>query len=524
MNEETQMFNHSINSIDYNDVIAVSKNIPYSLISQEVGGGRDFLQELTEISKYYVEYKKGSAFRPEGTQGDYNPATLRYKQAANLINKEARFLFAERPNIKIEAKGDLGKVTQETKDSLTIMQDIVDTILDANEFELSLLIAAKDCFVGKRVLGMLNFNEKEGVTISFMNSLSFTYETSINNPNKITKVVCFNSVNNKTQLSDKRIFKKKFVLEEVNGKDVCFVEETLFDGAGVVIEEVTPYQETLLDFIPAVVIKNDGLLGENQGQSEIKELSDFESWYNKLNCSDIDCLRKNMNPATYAVDMSPNSTKGLSRAPGSFWDLQTDQNLDRPSPQVGTLEANMNYSSVLDASLQRIKRTMYDSIDMPDISLESLQGVITSGKALKGIYWPLIVRSKEKMKTWGPKIRSLVNMIIKGAQIYPNCITKYSDDVIVPVAYEIHVEANYPLPEDEAEEKESDLSEVAQQTMSKKSYMKKWRNLTDQEADDELIQIQLEKTMLEDSMAGSTAGADIDNIDDPGMEVFGDEE
>ena len=128
------------------------------------------------------------------------------------------------------------------------------------------------------------------------------------------------------------------------------------------------------------------------------------------------------------------------------------------------------------------------------------------------------------MKTWGPKIRSLVNMIIKGAQIYPNCITKYSDDVIVPVAYEIHVEANYPLPEDEAEEKESDLSEVAQQTMSKKSYMKKWRNLTDQEADDELIQIQLEKTMLEDSMAGSTTGEDIDNVDDPGVEVFGNEE
>ena len=38
--------------------------------------------------------------------------------------------------------------------------------------------------------------------------------------------------------------------------------------------------------------------------------------------------------------------------------------------------------------------------------------------------------------------------------------------------------------------------------MSKKSYMRKWRNLTDEEADQELQQIAMERELLEDSFSG----------------------
>ena len=55
-------------------------------------------------------YKKGASFTVEGTNGDYVPAKLNYKMAASLINKEARFLFAEPPDITVEPKGDVGKM------------------------------------------------------------------------------------------------------------------------------------------------------------------------------------------------------------------------------------------------------------------------------------------------------------------------------------------------------------------------------------------------------------------------------
>ena len=43
------------------------------------------------------------------------------------------------------------------------------------------------------------------------------------------------------------------------------------------------------------------------------------------------------------------------------------------------------------------------------------------------------------------------------------------------------------------------MAEVTAQTMSRKAYMKKWRNLDDDEAEEELRQIALERQILEDS-------------------------
>lgn len=485
------------------EILTAFNRIPYALINAEItGGAKDTLDELTEICKYYKVYKKGASFTVEGTNGDYVPAKLNYKMAASLINKEARFLFAEPPDITVEPKGDVGKVTEDAKNALTVMNDLVKTILDANKFEEALIKAAKDCFIGKRVAGLINFNEDDGVTVTFLPSTQFIYDTKVGNPNVLTKFVCFIIVKNSITLSEKRIFKKKFELVD----DVVYLEEILYDGAGKELEVVTEYQETLMPMIPATIFINDGLTGEDTGESEIEILQDDESWYSKLSNADIDAQRKSMNPTKYTIDMESNSTKNLSTAAGALWDLGSDQNLDKPHPAVGMLEPSMSYSSSLDTTLKRVKKSAYNQVDMPDI--EEVQATITSGKALKAIYWPLIVRCKEKMKMWGPQLRQMVNIIIQGAMVYPNCIERYIDDVISPVAYEISVVGNLPIPEDEIEEKNMDLSEVESKTMSRKAYMKKWRGLTDDEVQAELEQIALERQMIEDSSFSPAGGSD----------------
>lgn len=485
------------------EILTAFNRIPYALINAEItGGAKDTLDELTEICKYYKVYKKGASFTVEGTNGDYVPAKLNYKMAASLINKEARFLFAEPPDITVEPKGDVGKVTEDAKKALTVMNDLVKTVLDANKFEEALIKAAKDCFIGKRVAGLINFNEDDGVTVTFLPSTQFIYDTKVGNPNVLTKFVCFIIVKNSITLSEKRIFKKKFELVD----DVVYLEEILYDGAGKELEVVTEYQETLMPMIPATIFINDGLTGEDTGESEIEILQDDESWYSKLSNADIDAQRKSMNPTKYTIDMESNSTKNLSTAAGALWDLGSDQNLDKPHPAVGMLEPSMSYSSSLDTTLKRVKKSAYNQVDMPDI--EEVQATITSGKALKAIYWPLIVRCKEKMKMWGPQLRQMVNIIIQGAMVYPNCIERYIDDVISPVAYEISVVGNLPIPEDEIEEKNMDLSEVESKTMSRKAYMKKWRGLTDDEVQAELEQIALERQMIEDSSFGPAGGSD----------------
>ena len=481
-------------------VLSAFNRIPYGLINDEVSGyTNDVLTVLTEICQYYKIYKDGASFITEGSNGDYIPSNLPYKMAASLINKEARFLFADAPDITITTKGDLGKASDEAKNQITVMSDLVKTVLDANKFEQQLVKAARDCFIGKRVACLVNFNEEDGVTVAFLPSTQFLYEMNVGNT-KLTKFVAFIIIKDSVTLSEKRIFKKKYELEHSpDGTDVVYLEEQLYDGAGRLLDNVTKRQAILLDKIPAVVILNDGLTGDDDGESEIEILKGYESWYSKLSNADIDSERKSMNQIKYTIDMDSNSTEGLSTAPGAFWDLGSDQNLDHPSPSVGTINPDTSYSAALQSSLDRIKSTGYDQVDMPDINLQTMSGAITSGKALKAIYWPLIIRCKEKMKTWGPQLEAVVSIIIDGSIVYPNCIKRYTDDFLVNVAYEVDVEQNIPIPDDEVEEKQVNLAEVTAQVMSRKSYMKKWYQLTDDEVSEELEQIAIERQILEEA-------------------------
>ena len=78
----------------------------------------------------------------------------------------------------------------------------------------------------------------------------------------------------------------------------------------------------------------------------------YESIY-----SDFDAERKSMNPIRYTVDASDNSTRNLSSSPGSFWDIQSNQQGSDPkNAKVGMLEAGMNYANALKITLDRIEK------------------------------------------------------------------------------------------------------------------------------------------------------------------------
>ena len=477
-------------------VFSAFNYIPYSLISEEIDGPvSDVLGEMTEIARFYDIYKNGASFNPEGSNGDYVPSDLKYKMAASLIDKEARFLFSETPTVTVSLKDSIAEMSQDIADNLSKINEMVHAVLDSNNFGQQILRAARDCFIGKRVALMVNFNEVDGVTLTFVPATQFVYQYDYT-MKRLIKFVAYVIVKNSVTLSERRIFRKRYTVE-YDGK--VYVQEDLFDGAGSLIDAVTPHQEILLDRIPATVILNDGLLGDYDGESEIANLKGYEEWYSKLSNADIDAERKGMNQIKYTIDMDPASTKNLSTAPGAYWDLGSDQNLNNAHSSVGTINPSMSYSDPLTTTLDRIKTSGYEQVDMPNITLSSMQGAITSGKALKAVYWPLIIRCKEKMKTWAPHLSEIISLIIDGSLIYPNCMVNYIDNVPSAINYVVDVEQNTPLPEDETEQKSLDISEVAAMVMSKKSYMQKWRDLTDKEADAELLQIAYERQILEDS-------------------------
>ncbi len=478
-----------------NDSLSAYIDVPYFLLDDVIESENKnyFYEDLSFIMKMYRIYKLGNDFIPEGTNGKYIPSLLKYKKAAMIINKEARFCFANTPTFNVNV--DDVKGTEVEKNA--IVQKFLDKVLEKNKFRNKLLKGLKDCFIGKRIAIVLNFNKDSGITITFLNPLEFYYEFS-KDTDELVNFCCFYEKNRAKNLKDKRWFLKKYVKEE----DGVYLSEFVYDGVGVLVETLISNEKIKFDKIPAFVVLNDGLTGEYDGVSELGNLIDYESTYSKLANADIDCERKTMNPIMYTIDASQNSTDNLSTSPGSYWDIQSDEEkATEHTAKVGILEPSMRYSEPLKTTLDRIEGEMYAEVDVPNIASDKLSGIITSGKTIGALYWGLTVRCDEKMLSWEPELSAMAEMIIEGARLYPDCISKYTTENEIPdLEYEILVENNYPLPEDIKEEKEIDMMEVEAKLRSKKSYMKRWRKITDKKAEEELLQIKLEQQMFEESM------------------------
>ena len=483
------------------EVTRALASFPYFVLKNEIKTGYNlYTRELLEIKQNYLDYKKGAEFYTEGSSGDYQPSNIRFKIAKTLIDKEARFMFSQTPDVTIQSVD----TNEEQMKQAEQYQILIDKVLKdkKNNFPRTLLQSAKDCFIGKRVACLVDFSEEDGIQIHFYNSLQFYYETEYGS-DRLTKFISFENVNQTKSTQERLYLVNRY--EEKDG--TIYMSSILYNGTGKEQEVVIPEQKIGLDYIPAVVIINDGTLEDKRGISEIESLTEYESGYSRLGNGDIDSERKGMNPIRYTVDMNSNTTKNLSSGAGAYWDLKSEQNQNNVSPMVGTLAPSMNHTEPVKVTLDRLKTTMYNEIDMPNISEETMAGTITSGKALKALYYPLQVRCDEKLKTWKPAIEFIAEAIIDLAMLNKaEVISMYVLTSLDEVQYNIEIMENYALAEDEEEEKNSDLAEIAANARSRKSYIKKWRRAefkTEAQIDDELMQIAIENNMF-DSMSMNT--------------------
>lgn len=493
-------------------------NIPYFIINSEVSSARsgEITKEFHEIIKLYDVFKRGSSFNPEGSNGHYVPSKLRYKKAAMIAKKEARFMFANPPTFHINKED----VDTAFKEENAVLQSFLNKVLQKTNFNGKLMRAVKDCFVGKRVAIVLNFSDTSGITVTFLNSLEFIYETSGkgDDDRELIKFVTFYKMNDTDNQSEQLWFKKKYV----KNNDGVYLQEEIYQGDGDLVETVTDNVKIKLDYIPAVVVLNGGLTGDYKGESELIDLIDSEAYYSKMANADMDAERKSMNPIKYTIDASEGSTSHLSTSPGSYWDIQSDdeKSIER-SAKVGTLEAQMSYSEPLKTTLERIDNEMYNTLDVPNMTNEQLAGIITSGKTIRALYWGLTVRCDEKMvESWNHALEFMAATIIEGGILYPRSISRYTEEKSLPeIPFSIIVENNYPLPDDINEEKTMDIAEVESKVMSRKSYLKKWRELNDAEADEELRQIKYENELLDDSYLATMYNGNSEKNEDEGLEV-----
>lgn len=465
------------------------------IIYTELGGlyGHDLIKELNDVIKCYEIYEgtDENLVYQEDWDVDFETTKKNHNFIKELIDKQNRFMFGFTPTFEALCDSEDPTLTEYLK-----------RVLKYNKFSSKLLKGEKDCSIGKRIAIKLGVDENsKKIRLRFVNSLEFIYETSDDDSEEITKVIFFYQLNDKQDKEEQRIFKQVYDLE--NGR--CFCAEGIYNGLGQEIEVRRERSYTGLDFIPVYIVLNGGLSGDLKGESDVKDLVEDQKDYNRLDSGDTDALIKGMFESIYGVNLSQESAESVKKAPGMFYDLQGDPAAleNGGSVSMGVLSHTFSYSETLEKKLARCKQAMYGALDVPIVSPSELQGFITSGKGLKGLYWQQIVRCESKMMEWKPALEWIGDTIIKLTKIFN--LEKLTDE-----EYSIVVSHRYALPDDKEGELLNDLSQVNAQVMSKKDFIIKWAEVAPEAADKILEQIQIEKELLEDSFSGMSGF-----IDDP---------
>lgn len=484
--------------VNQDDIDRLKRNFTaiQSVLDEELSGIflTEYKRDFREIIDLYETYFKGADFRLDSTDVDWEPTKLRLNIIKILIDKTARYMFSQEPDIWI-------KPVSNSDVDMSPNEELVKKVLKENNFSSKIVKAAKDCLIGKRVALVTNINEY-GIQVEFIPSLEFAYETDPQDVDRMTKFIHVYNIESNADDYKQKIYKKKWELID----DVCYVEEAIYDGVGNQIEVLVNRTRTKFDYIPVSVIINDGLLGDPFGDSDINIVEGLEAAYAKLISKDIDSLRRSTDEIVYTIDMDPKSTHGLSRRPGAFWDLASDEARPERQGKAGSIDNPMTYSEGLTASLTRLRNILYTSLAVPDTTSSALQGIVTSGKTMQAIYWDLTTRCNEKMLAWVPALELCVRTILLSAKKYPEVKSKYKPGKLIE-DYQVVITNNYSILQDDIEERTTDLLEVQSNVKSRKSYLKKWEGMTDEEADEELKQIALEMQMLsEDSLMGDSYG------------------
>lgn len=485
----------------------------------------NFSREVKEVINFYSFYD-GQLDNPEelvpGT--DYGqvwpvPENLDYKPTREvrnltkkLIDKQSRFMFGVPPTITFKPYNKAQKDLAEEKRAL------IDFIFKNSGFWGATKKAFLDATIGKRVLLMIVSNPGEPIQFRYFKMHEFTFAVNPNNCNEITSVqICYQDESTVGKLVQEERW-HKWTYQMRNGACWCIYE--IVDGLDnetyievpqennpndleVPVEKVPFRQEFNTGFtkIPCRVITNGGLTGDIQGTSDVKELIDLAMSYNKVNSDYRDALRFKMFEQPVFTDADSTYLKDIKIAPNAIIDLKTDPTIGDGtstgrSATAAMLSSTFNFAEAADSYLTRLKQDMYELMDQP--LPEQLKDV-PSGKALRFLFFDLMARCDEKWLDWEPAVEWAIDLCCEACNLF-NLYPELKGKQVSQVLTNTIIDHNYPVPEDEEITKEIAVKEVEANVLSRKSYIRKYGDVEDEQGEwDEIMEEMEQLNGLSDS-------------------------
>lgn len=429
---------------------------------------------------------------------DYVPTRKITNLIKKLINDRARFSFGKLPYFDVRTIHDDTEGSTMYQDQAQEKEDLLYDILTENKFHSKLLKARKDCSIGGKVAIKLWAAREEGLKIVFSPAQEFFTQYNEDDVDVLEKVIFIYGMNTEDDPERQRIKKQSW--EMVGNK--CILNEGVYNGRGEVVRMLFEDYNTGLDFIPVIIIQNGGLTGETEGESDVAELWSNQDAYNRLISDDIDALRFQMFGQNVVTDADESSIKNMKIAPSALIDLQTDPASTGGQARAERLESKFTYNDKFVDTINRIKNDMYDTLDVPNVGLEQLKGLMQSGKSMKALYWGLMSACHEDFTEWGPALTEMADFIFRMVDIY----NLYGARKIAKYETNTTVELVFPIQENEDDLRRVGMDEVTTGVKSRKTYIKEFGGEVDPDA--EIEQIRFEKSLLEDSYAGELIPGD----------------
>ncbi len=398
---------------------------------------------------------------------DYVPTQDIRNKVKPFLKKQARFMFGRAPSILFKP------YYIKDKDKCEELRQFIDGILEENSFWSDTLKAFLMCTVRKRVLLRLEANPGEPINIIYNNIEDFTYKKEGKHLKSVTMVSIDKDTIDKED-HEKIYYRYTYAMAD----DTCKLKIETFKGDNLDPDkpQKTEIRDTGLSKMPAWVIINGGLLGDEFGESDLEDLKDAQNQYNRRNSDFADALRFQMFGQTVIIDATEDTVNNAKVAPNGLLPLVSLGDEGKKA-DVKRIESSFSSAEPIEMYLKRAEHDMHQALDMPED--EQLRE-IPSAKAMKYMYNDLIARCEEKWNDWEMSIKQLIRLIIESCSKF-NCYKEW-DKSWNDLKFSIIVNHNYPIPEDEEDKKRLALEEVNSNVRSHRSYIKDFSDEEDVES------------------------------------------
>lgn len=396
---------------------------------------------------------------------DYVPTQEIRNKIGVLLDKQKRFMFGIKPEIKLIPRKPIDAKEKEILEGLRMF---LDDVLDSNHFWKDTMDAFLSATKKKRVLLRVEANRGEDIAIFYDEVEDFHFTVAPRNYKKLESVelVCADPTTYLETEDRCQWYKYTYYMNPTT--NTCWLKTELFaDDSGANLISETDV-DTLLSRIPCWVITNSAGLKNIYGTSDVKDLMRPQDQYNRKISDFADALRFQMFGETYIIDGDDESTASLSIAPNAVNQIRSvARGSTYSKASVEKKQSSFTSSQPVQDFLQITQNDMYEKLSMP--LPEEIRAAL-SGKALRFLYTDLIARCNEKWNDWEDTFVEMIKFIVeacKTLRCYINWDPRWDN-----LDYTIAIKHTYPIPEDEETRRRLELEEVNASVRSRKDYIK----------------------------------------------------